>query len=289
MNSNNTRRTAFTLIELLVVIAIIAILAAMLLPALSKAKAKAQAIQCMSNHRSLMLAWRMYVDDNNDRLPFASEVLPEDMTPGAWIFGLNAFDPGKRFIWDPDAPNGIKASPLWNYCGKSLAIWKCPSDPSTVDVNGVLKPRLRTMAMNLWLGGYGGTMPGTPMPPATEPLNKWTLYLKSSQINAGGGASSIFVFLDMRPDSIDLGNFGVCMDGYAPTDAGAYKFWDLPGMQHNKGCSFSFADGHAAAKKWKDGNTTPALVPRPGSAPDQVASPNNVDIAWLQDIATRPR
>ena len=117
----------FTLIELVVVIAIIAILAAMLLPALSRAKLKAQGIYCMNNHRSLMLAWRMYVDDNQDQLPYASELRnTTNGTIGAWITGTLDFNPGNRSNWDPD--QDITKSPLWPYCGKNLSIWRCPSD-----------------------------------------------------------------------------------------------------------------------------------------------------------------
>ncbi|MEI9863953.1 MAG: hypothetical protein WDN00_05265 [Limisphaerales bacterium] len=139
------------------------------------------------------------------------------------------------------------------------------------------------MSMNYWLGAAGGQH-YTGLPGSNPP--KGTIYLKYSQITANPGPSGIFVFLDMRSDSVDAGNFGVCMDGY-PSNPGAYRFWDLPGFSHNGSCSFSFADGHCEIKKWRDGSTTPALVPS-GNLNDTFTSPNNQDIAWLQDHATRP-
>ena len=276
------RRRGFTLIELLVVIAIIAILAAMLLPALSQAKAKAQGIYCMNNHRSLLMAWRMYVDDNQDRLPYASSnrfsAIP---TVGAWVTGTLDFNGSNKSNWDPEVD--ITKSPLWSYCGKNLAIWRCPGDRSTVYATGRAMPRVRSMAMNLWLGGYGGAMDSN-----LDPTGKWKVYSKFSEFNGTLGASGIFVFLDMREDSIDMGNFGVCMDGY-PDNPGEHRFFDLPGFYHNRAGGFSFADGHAEIKKWRDPRTMPAIQPgvKVTETFDQFKSPNNPDIAWLQERATR--
>ncbi len=244
------RRSAFTLIELLVVIAIIAILAAMLLPALAKAKEKANTIRCMNNHRSLMLAWQMYANDNQDRLTYASDSVSDPVNRPGWVSGKEDFDWHNTMNWDVKT---LQTTPLWPYCGKSSAIFKCPSDRSMVNVNGAWFPRVRTMSMNYWLGAAGGQN-YTGLPGSSPP--KGTIYLKYTQISANPGPVGIFVFLDMRPDSVDAGNFGVCMDGY-PSNPAAYLFWDLPGFVHNGSCSFPL---RTATAKSKNGETAPPLL-----------------------------
>lgn len=274
------RRRGFTLIELLVVISIIAVLASMLLPALARAKSKAQGIQCLSHQMQMSLAWRMYLEDNNDVLLFASEDTANPATFGyAWVVGTMDFDPNNRANWDPDV--GVKRSRLWPYCGENLAIWKCPSDRSVVVVNRVSKPRVRSRSMNVYLGGWGGTDGGWgPI------ISNNKIYMRSSEL-IDPGPTRTFLFTDMREDSIDMGNFAVNMTGW-PEKPSVYGFWDLPGYYHNRAAAFSFADGHSEFRRWLDPRTTPPIKPGIGY-PDHFSSPNNPDIAWLQERATRPR
>jgi prepilin-type N-terminal cleavage/methylation domain-containing protein len=280
----------FTLIELLVVIAIIAILAAMLLPALTHAKQKAQGIGCINNHRQLALAWRLYADDSNDRLVYASDdgTQSNPYNQYAWTLSHMDFDPNNRANWDMTID--MVKRPLWNYA-KTPGIYKCPADHSTITVNGVTKPRIRTMSMNLYVGGFAGTN-GLGDDGGWGFANNYTIYNKLSQFGgATAPADKVFVFLDMREDLINWGNFMIDMSGYSPTQPSLYAFTsDLPGMYHGLACGFSFADGHSETKRWHDPRTTPPLVDGGDpTAKSSNPSPNNVDVAWIQDRSTRPK
>jgi prepilin-type N-terminal cleavage/methylation domain-containing protein len=276
----------FTLIELLVVIAIIAILAALLLPALSKGKLKAQGVQCMNNHRQLALAWRMYAEDNRDILVFATA----DPTYAAysWVQGVLDFNPANRSNWD--TAYDIKRSPLWPYCGNSVGIWRCPADRSTVippfgAYAGQSVLRVRSMSMSIWVGGWKQDNGDVTDAGCSGPA--WRVYSKLSDMGDPGPAGT-WVFLDEREDKINYGNFFTDMTGY-PNVPGSWRFhFDFPGSYHHRACGFSFADGHSELKRWFDDRTMPPLQPG-GTWNSQayVASPGNNDIFWMQERSTR--
>jgi prepilin-type N-terminal cleavage/methylation domain-containing protein len=285
-NRSRGSALAFTLVELLVVIAVIGILASLLLPALTRAKQKGQGILCMSNHRQLAIAWQMYVSDNREHLPFASHSPRHpDMDPYVWVQGTLDYQGGNRSNWDPEI--SIKQSLLWPYSGQSAAIWKCPADRSAVEGEDGVVPRVRSMSMNLWVGGFAGYDGGLSNGDyRTRGGNPWRVYLKMNEF-VNPGPAGIFLLLDVREDSIDWGNFAVDMRGW-PRNRRIARFYDLPGSYHGQAGGLSFVDGHAEIKHWEDERTTPPVVSG-GWVSDRFKSPDNPDILWLQQRATRRR
>ncbi|MBI2929024.1 MAG: prepilin-type N-terminal cleavage/methylation domain-containing protein [Verrucomicrobia bacterium] len=251
-------RQAFTLIELLVVIAIIAILASLLMPALGKAKSKAQGIKCVNNLRQLGVAWTMYAGDHDDTLIPNAGTFDQANT---WLRGD---------MWNnSDATNEVylRTGRLWPYA-PATSIYRCPADKSTVRIGGRVYARVRSIAMNCWVG------PTPLMSDFPNPWAKYVVFKKTSHITTPSG---IFVLVDEREDRIDDVFFAVDMEVHA--------FANMPAHRHDQGkgaCGFAFADGHAEIKKWGDPRTKRAQWRVP-------FSPSNRDVKWLQERATRAR
>jgi prepilin-type N-terminal cleavage/methylation domain-containing protein/prepilin-type processing-associated H-X9-DG protein len=263
-STQNARRGAFTLIELLVVIAIIAILAGMLLPGLAKAKQKAQGILCMSNGKQMGLAYTLFCGDNQDVLPGNLDGgTGAGQTNVTWCVGWL-----DNTTYTPDNTNTIYLmnSQLGKYAG-SVGVYKCPADRSlNRGKTGI--PRVRSISMNGYLGERGAPYSAG-----------YTQFKKLADIQK---ASGTWVFLDEREDGINDGWFAVNMDGYDPIRPTAYTIVDFPASYHNGAGGLSFVDGHSEIRKWLDPRTRPVLKFGQALSLGQ-ASPNNIDVAWLQE------
>jgi prepilin-type N-terminal cleavage/methylation domain-containing protein/prepilin-type processing-associated H-X9-DG protein len=218
---------AFTLIELLVVIAIIAILAALLLPALSKAKQRAQTIQCLNNIKQLQIAYELYATDNGNNVM-------DNSVSGVASPGAQAWIQGNVQAYTANYTNDPKNGVLYPY-NTSLAIYKCPANRAFLIGTGrgaATVPHNRAFSVSVWLGSNLGD--GNPV--YAPDIAKRTTSVKN--------ASDTSVFIEENQISIDNGAIGFNRIGIGGV-------WNLPSNRHNSAGNLSFMDGHAQTFKWK--------------------------------------
>jgi len=204
---------AFTLIELLVVIAIIAVLMAILLPSLNAARDHAKRIHCVSNVKTLSLAWFMYKDANDDKL------VRGHTDPGNWVLR----PPDNATI--EQKKDAIRRGALFPYVNNTVDVYRCPADFRIKDP-GQFAFRSFSIA-----GGANG--------------ENWSGSVRARKYSDLKRPATKYVFLeDIDPRGYNVGSW--VMNFNPP------RWVDPLAMWHNERGTIGFADGHAEMHRWHD-------------------------------------
>ena len=281
VNRRNGGRRGFTLVELLVVMAVIAILAALLLPALSQVRARAQAIVCLNNTRQLGLAWQVYATEHNDGLPYNLGMAGSSFrTRLNWVNNV--------MTWDLSSDNTntatLAGASLGPFVSGNTSVYHCPADTilSAEQRAAGWTARIRSYSMNALVGDAGDISINGFNTNAPD----YTQFFKLAQIPQ---PADIFVFLDEHPDSIDDGYFvervAPDSDNYSssngyPSDA-PDQWLDLPATYHNRATAMSYADGHSDLHRWAEPGTYRPPLPDAAGLPIAIPPAQTEDFNWV--------
>ena len=235
------------------VIAIIAILAALLLPVLGTSKNQAMGIACANNIRQLSLAWSLYADDNEGHLVNNHGKPQTYADRNTWANNVEDWtssDDNTNYVY-------LTGSLLAPFANRSTKIYKCPAD-RTPAPNG---DRIRSMSMNAMVGDPGVL---------TNQFNPLYLqFFKSAEVQ---NPSTIFVFLDEHPDTLNDGFFVNRLEDNA--------WGNLPASYHNNSGNFSFADGHFERHRWLVADTV--RPPVQGAVGGIIPAKPITDFDWVK-------
>jgi hypothetical protein len=255
---------AFTLLELVIVIGVLSLIAATVLPSLSNGESRSPAFECLNHHRQLCNAWRMYAEDNSDRLVVnlhggAAQGGAGDPTFGmGWVEGwldwtLRTDNTNVAFLIDP------KKARLAPYVKGVTNLFKCPEDQFRSAVQASLRwQRVRSVSANI-LVGEGNAETG-PIDLIYKHVRKLSEFLYPVPAEA-------YVFLDHHPDSINGPGF------FSPRQT---SWVDVPGVYHHGGGAFGFADSHVEIHRWR------------GSLAKIKGSNGSIDGSYLNNAVTAP-